>query len=69
MHARAGHLLFYLRRPILRAHPELFAAATARFGPVKPNSRKEYRAWLHTSEEVTDMLGFLREHAAWPMRA
>jgi hypothetical protein len=68
VHARSGHLLFYLRRPILRPHPELFAAATARFGHVEPNSLGEYRARLHAPTDVADMLDFLREHRAWPMQ-
>jgi hypothetical protein len=61
-----NHINFYLRVPILNAHVSLFEAAVAKFGPVKPNRLGEYRAHLHTVDEVDAMLAFLRAHEAWP---
>ena len=64
--AHADHVNFYLRSPILRQHPQLFDAAVAAFGPVKANSRKEYRRRLYTTAEVDEVLAFLRKQGAWP---
>lgn len=64
----AGHVNFYLRRPILSARPKLFDAAEAKWGPVKPNHLGEYRRHLRTVAEVDEMLAFLRQHEAWPSR-
>lgn len=63
---RPDHLNFYLRRPALRHHDELFDAATQRFGPVKPNRLGEYRLRLRTCDDVDEMLGFLRLQGVWP---
>jgi hypothetical protein len=63
-----AHVNFYLRQPILGAHRGLFAAAVERFGPVKPNDRREYRTHLHTVSDVDGMLAFLRSHGAWPSK-
>ncbi len=64
--AHTGHVNFYLRRPILSEHPDLFDAAVAVFGPVRANSLGEYRTHLHDVEEAEKMLVFLRTHSAWP---
>lgn len=64
--AHADHVNFYLRRPILNLHPDLFDAAVAAFGPVKANSLNEYRRHLRTVADVDEMLGFLRKRGAWP---
>lgn len=64
--AHSGHINFYLRRPILSAHPELFDAATEKFGKVADNHRGEYRKRLTDVADVDEMLGFLRKHDAWP---
>jgi 5-methylcytosine-specific restriction protein A len=61
-----NHVNFYLRRPILAEHPELFAVAVARFGVVKSNSLDEYRTHLEAVDQAEAMLAFLREHGAWP---
>lgn len=65
---RPRHINFYLRGPVLTAHPGLFEAAVARFGPVKANSLNEYRTHLHSVAEVDAMLEFLRDRGAWPSR-
>lgn len=64
--AHAGHVNFYLRRPILNAHSGLFDAASEAFGPVKPNRLGEYRTHLRTVADVDAMLAFLRGRGAWP---
>ncbi|WP_395393762.1 hypothetical protein WBP07_01475 [Novosphingobium sp. BL-8A] len=64
--AHTDHVNFYLRRPILNINPNLFDAAVAAFGPVKPNSLNEYRRHLRTVADVNEMLGFLRKQGAWP---
>lgn len=63
---QANHLNFYLRVPILKAHPGLFDTASRRFGHVRPNSRGEYRTHLRTVADAESMLDFLREQGAWP---
>jgi hypothetical protein len=65
---QAGHLNFYLRRPILNEHPGLFEAAVKHYGPVKPNALGEYRKHLHDVKEVDEMLAFLRQQGAWPSK-
>lgn len=64
--AHANYVNFYLRRPILNRHPQLFAAATRHFGEVKENRLREYRKRLANPAEVDEMLDFLREQGAWP---
>lgn len=64
--AHPDHVNFYLRRPILNLHPNLFDAAVAVFGPVKANGQNEYRRHLRTVADVDEMLGFLRKQGAWP---
>lgn len=64
--ARPGHVNFYLRGPVLAELPRLFAAATERFGEVKPNGRGEYRRRLFSHAEAAEMLRLLREQGAWP---
>lgn len=66
--AHGTHLNFYLRRPALNAHPGLFEAAVAQFGPVKANALGEYRKHLHDVNEVDGMLAFLRRVGAWPSK-
>jgi hypothetical protein len=66
--AHRNHINFYLRRPILNEHPQLFAAAAREFGPVKSNHRDEYRTHLRTRADVDRMLMFLRKQRAWPDR-
>ena len=66
--AHAKHLNFYIRRPVLRTHPDLFEAAVAVFGAVKPNRLGEYRTHLMAVQDVDLMLDFLREHSAWPSK-
>ncbi|WP_139150054.1 hypothetical protein [Sphingobium yanoikuyae] len=63
---QARHLNFYLRRPILEAHHDLFDAAATRFGPIKPNKLGEYRTHIRSVADVDVMLEFLRQRGAWP---
>jgi len=64
--AHVHHINFYLRNPILTAHPHLFDAATKKYGEVKSNSLDEYRLHLRSLNEVDALLQFLREQGAWP---
>jgi len=64
--AHAHHTNFYLRKPVLTAHPHLFDAATKIYGEVKSNSLDEYRLHLRSPNEVDALLQFLREQGAWP---
>lgn len=50
--AHADYVNFYLRRPILNEHRQLYAAATTRFGDVKENRLGEYRRRLANPAEV-----------------
>jgi len=64
--AARGHINFYLRQPILAEHPDLYAAAAARFTAADPNKRGEFRTHLTTVDDARAMLDFLREQHAWP---
>jgi hypothetical protein len=64
--ANPQHINFYLRRPILKEHLQLYLAASREFGQVRPNRLGEYRAHLKTPADVDRMISFLSLNGAWP---